>query len=179
MPNAVQADWELIREYHRNGMSYTEIAAKTGVQSGTIASRASRGAWKAIATKAREAVQRSIGTVEISTQPEESSEASKASTAARNGLSRELSRCVDALAGTTPSKRVESLSKRAAVVQTLAGAAKVIHGWSDSSSSPAVRISIMDSAVVLNEQPLPKAIDIESTTLPLESKSSESEHKAQ
>ena len=165
MPVAVQADWGLVQQLYINGLPLREIREKTGVQCATIASRASRYGWKALAQRTKQAVQ--SGGVEVvgDTQPVESSKASKASALARERLSQELSSCIDTLSSTKQSKRLESQSRRASVVQTLAGAAKVIHGWSESGSQPAVRINILGNATI---QPEPQVNDKPTIDLPTE-----------
>ena len=159
VPNAVQSDWEVIRELYLKGVPLRQIQEQTGVQCTTIASRASRKGWKAIALKAKQVMQSMERPISVDSQPSEQGALSKASALVRGKLSDELLRAVDTLTATKPSKRVETQMRRAGVIQTLSGAAKVIHGWSEGSAQPAVRIQVMGNAVIAPEPPAP-AIDV-------------------
>ncbi len=168
MPQAVQADWNLIRDLYSKGMTCTEIAKETGVQSGTIASRASRGQWKAVATKANSIVQVEIQGSKAESHSGEITGLAKHSAKARQSLSDELLRAVDTLTATKHSKRLETQGKRASVVQTLASAAKTVYGWSESSAQPLIRMNVLGSIQVQSET-LPESqtqpvIDVESVT---------------
>lgn len=158
-----QPDWNLIRELYNKGLALRQIAEQFGLQVGTVASRASRGNWRATATRAKQIAQSVQKGVESEDKgDEEPNKLSKASSLVRSKLSDELLRAVDTLTSTKPSKRLESQMRRASVMQTLAGAAKPVYGWSEGQSQPAVRIAIMGATVQVQQETEAKAIDIAS-----------------
>jgi len=162
MPQALQADWNLIRDLYSKGMTPSKIADQTGVQVGTICSRASRGRWKAVAQQANSIVQVEIQHPKQEPESPESSALAKASASVRAALSQELLRSVAALDTLKPSKRLESQRERANVVQTITGTAKTVFGWSDGQSNPSVRINVLSSfAIEPAQQPEQgKVIDV-------------------
>lgn len=149
MQSAQVIDWPLIQTLYTSGLGPNEISKRTGVKPDTIASRASRFRWRDLMAKAKPIVQVAIQRDREQTEDNPQSNAlAKASAIVRSKLSDELIRAVDTLSSTKPSKRLDTQAKRASVMQTLAGAAKPVFGWSEGQSQPIVRINVLGNATI-------------------------------
>jgi hypothetical protein len=155
MKDAVMADtidWELVQSLYLKGLGPSEIQKQTGVKANAVSVRASRYGWRKHLAKASVIVTQHNEKLQGDTEDKGQSNAlAKRSALVRERLSDELLRAVDTLTATKPSKSLETQAKRASVMQTLAGAAKPVFGWSEGQSSPMVRINLLSQAVSLTE----------------------------
>lgn len=143
-PKAI--DWENVKSLYFHGVTPTEIAKQTGVRLNTISVMASRKGWPAMLRKAKEtskAVQISVE------QPEaESPKLTAQSEAVRAALARDIQRVCE-LIDAQPAPTLSKALARQQAMEPVVRNSKAVFGWSDSNTSPAVRISVLDSVVVM------------------------------
>ena len=146
MPQAVQADWNLIREMYTQGLKCAEIEKQTGVKAGTIASRASRCKWTGVALQAKQAVQKLIK----GSEGESASKLGDSSERTRSRLARLVERSAERIEEMTlksPSHALKVNQELESVVRN----AKTVFGWTENQQAPAIRIAVL-AQVTLTEQ---------------------------
>lgn len=143
-------DWNRIQILYLQGIAPKEIERQTGVSANRVSARALRYGWSEALRKSRANV--SVTIQATGANPSESS-ISKASEAVRSGLADVLTRSVEkiqAIAFKTPKAALKANQELECVVRN----AKTVFGWSDSSQTPSVRISILNSIVERDEKPV-------------------------
>ena len=142
-------DWDLIQARYVQGVGPTELSKMFGVKADTISVRATRKGWQRLKQKA--SVTSQSVTITTESKQDESPKLTAQSERTRKALADVLVRSAEKLASMpihTPSTALRVNQDAESMVRN----AKTVFGWSEGQSSPAVRISIMDSAVVIQEQ---------------------------
>ena len=147
-PDDNPIDWTSIQAMYFQGVTPSEISAKTGVKTNTISVMASRKGWAVALRKAKEAGKATK--IEIGGNPPADSALVKHSERVRKALGRDLERVCELLEDKPPSSLSKALERQSAL-ESVVRNAKTVFGWSEGQSTPAVRISILGDAQIQTE----------------------------
>ena len=143
-------DWDLIQARYIQGVGPTELSKMFGVKSDTISVRATRKGWQRLKQKPSTQCQ----TVTISTERSEaeSPKLTVQSERTRRALADVLTRSAEELAS-APIRNVKHALAVNQEAESMVRNAKVVFGWCEGQTNPAVRIQVLGSLHVLpNEQ---------------------------
>jgi hypothetical protein len=153
MPVALQADRGIVQALYMQGFSPPQIAAKTGLNPGTITTWSHRYGWK----KARAQATEMVKSVVHASTPILSKTVAGTSDRVRESLATELEKQVNKLAEIPIAPGLNGLARKATVTKLLVDAARPVMGWDDQKSSSAVSVESMLDVDIGSRDALPVA----------------------
>lgn len=169
-------DWTHVQTLYLQGKSPKEIEAITGIPKQSVSVRASRLGWTASLRKSRQTVQ---VTAELAKDDKDDSPKLTAqSERTRTALADVLVRSAEKLAS-HPIHTTSTALRLNQDAESLVRNAKTVFGWSESQSTPSVRISVLSSFQVAPTQDQAKGpvIDVTPVKQVQDSESSASDSK--
>lgn len=165
-PEVAEPDWQLAQILHSQGIPLKEICARCNVRFDSLQKRITREEWVNRREKAR-----AVLSVTVQTKPSPTEGMSKpqadslqnASVLARGVASEQLSSIATDLQTLKRQKGANGILGRLDLLKSFVDVSKTVFGWSDTTTTTAVDIRLLQSA---ESRPMVPAIDVPASVAP-------------